>query len=313
MLGPTGAGKSQLALRLACAFHGEVVNCDSIQVYRGLDIGSAKLPLPERLEAPHHLIDVIEPLEELTAGAYARCARLALGEISARGSLPIVAGGTGFYLRALFEGLSPAPLRDKEIRRRLDIVANRRPSALYRYLRRFDRQSAARIHGNDRQKLIRAIEMIMRARQPASVMQAAPREALHGYRILKLGLWPDRAALYSALNRRSVEMFRNGLLEETRSLLEAGVPRESKALQSLGYKQAVQVLMGSQPAEVALEEMQTRTRQYAKRQMTWFRAEQDVVWLRGFGNDSKVVQQAFEALRDFLSSTSTSKPDPLLG
>ena len=302
VLGPTGAGKSYLALQLACEFGGEVVNCDSIQIYRGLDVGSAKLSPVERRAAPHHLIDILEPSEELTAGIYAYRARLTLADISARKSLPIVAGGTGFYLRALFDGLSPAPQRDEHIRKRLRKLAERRPDALFRYLRRFDPASARSIHANDHQKLIRTIEMMKRAGKRASTVKAAPRDALQGYSILKLGVWPDRAELYELLNRRSAEMFRNGLLEETKGLLDAGLPPESRALGSLGYKQAVQVLMARMPLEAAVKELQTRTRQYAKRQMTWFRNERDVQWLHGLGSDSRIIRQAFEMVRRFLGT-----------
>lgn len=300
VLGPTGAGKSDLALRLAQEFNGEIVNCDSIQVYRGLDVGSAKLPVAERLGIPHHILDVFDPREELTAGAYARRARQVLEEIAMRAVLPIVTGGTGFYLRALLDGLSPAPPRDEAIRRRLQVVAKRRPAALFRYLRRFDPRAAERIHQNDCQKLIRAIELTMRAGRPASSVQAGARDALRGYRILKLGLAPDRAALYEVLNRRSAAMFRNGLLEETNALLAAGVLPESKALASLGYKQAVRVLTGGMSVEAAIKELQARTRQYAKRQFTWFRKEPDVEWLQGFGSSPETAARAAAALRRFL-------------
>ncbi len=300
IVGPTGSGKSYLALQLAHTFHGEVVNCDSVQLYRGLDIGSAKLSPAERLGVPHHLIDVIAPRDELSAGAYARLAREVLAAISERGALPIIVGGTGFYLRALLDGLSPAPPRDEQLRNRLQQVAQRRPLALFRYVRLFDPEAAARIHSNDHQKLIRSIELTMRAGRPASAVQAAPRDALQGYRILKIGLAPDRVALYEALNRRSAAMFRSGLLEETQHLLDQGVPAQSKAMQSLGYKQAVQVLTAGMPLELAVKELQTRTRQYAKRQLTWFRADPDVRWFHGFGDDPEITHRIMEAVREFL-------------
>lgn len=307
VLGPTGAGKSDLALCLAQEFRGEIVNCDSVQVYRGLDVGSAKLPTADRRGVPHHLLDVVDPREELTAGAYARWARHALEEIAARGALPIITGGTGFYVRALLDGLSPAPPRNEAIRRRLQAAAKRRPAALFRYLRRFDPSAAKRIHQNDRQKLIRAIEMTIRAGQPASVVQTGARNALQGYRILKLGLAPNRAALYGILNRRSVTMFRNGLLEETKALLACGVPPDAKPLGALGYKQAVCVLTTGMPLETAIEDLQTRTRQYAKRQMTWFRREADVQWFEGFGSSPEIAARAAAAVRRFLLKQSETR------
>jgi tRNA dimethylallyltransferase len=303
VIGPTGTGKSHLAVHLAREFRGEIVNCDSVQVYRGLDIGSAKPRPADRLLVPHHLFDIIGPREELTAGTYARMARQVLQEVSERGAVPVVAGGTGFYLCALLDGLSPAPPRDAAIRRRLESLAKHRPAALFRYLRRFDPSAAERIHQNDRQKLIRAIELTMSAGRPASAVQSAARDALFGYRVLKLGLAPNRAALYEILNRRSVEMFHSGLLEETERLLACGVPPNAKALGSLGYKQAVQVLTAGLPLESAIEDLKTRTRQYARRQMTWFRREADVQWLEGLGTSWEILARAVAITRRFLYAT----------
>ena len=301
VLGPTGAGKSELALFLAEAFEGEILNCDSIQLYRGLDIGAAKLSLAARRSIPHHLIDVASVDCELTAGEYARRARQVLAEIRGRQRLPIVAGGTGFYLRALLDGLSPAPSRDEPLRTRLRALAERRPAALHRFLRIHDPTAALRIHLNDRQKLIRAIELTLLAGQPATHVQAVPRDRLRGFAVLKLGLAPDRVLLRERLNARSAAMFRSGLLEETQTLLEAGFSPEAKPLQSLGYKQALQVLSGQLTLEQAIRECQTKTRQYAKRQMTWFRHEPDVVWLSGFGSHPFVQQQALERVQAFLA------------
>ncbi len=301
VLGPTGSGKSRLAMDLGSQFRGEIISCDSVQVHRGLDIGSAKIPVAERLAIPHHLIDAVDPGDELTAGAYARLARQILQEVSARGALPIVAGGTGFYLRALLDGLSPAPQRDSAMRGRLQRLAGRRPGALHRFLRRFDPGAALRIHPNDHQKLIRAVELTIRSNQPASKTQAAPRASLQGYSVFKVGLAPNRAALYESLDRRSAGLFRSGLLEETKQLLTCISPG-AKALGSLGYKQAVQILTLGMPLEEAIRECQTRTRQYAKRQLTWFRREQDVHWLHGFGTDQTIRQRASRLVGDFLIS-----------
>lgn len=300
VLGPTGAGKSELALLLAETFAGEVVNCDSVQVYSRLDIGSAKLTLSERRGIPHHLLDILDPGEELTAGAYARLARSALADIQERSRVPVVVGGTGFYFRALIDGLSPAPVRNEELRVRLETIRDRRAEVLYRFVRRFDPEAARRIHPNDHQKLIRAIELIHLTQRPATQTQSVPRDALLGVKILKLGLDPPRAALYKRLNRRSAWMFSHGLLEETRSLLESGVSPHWKPLQSLGYRQAVGVLQGSCSPEEAVTECQTKTRQYAKRQMTWFRSESNMQWLGGFGSEPEIQQSALALCREAL-------------
>jgi tRNA dimethylallyltransferase len=302
VLGPTGAGKSELGLVLAEALSGEIVNCDSVQVYSQLHIGSAKLALGERRGIPHHLLDVIGIGEELTAGAYSRLARSAIGEIRKRDRLPIVVGGTGFYFRALFDGLSPAPARSPELRERLETLRRRRPAVLSRFLRRFDPAAAARIHPNDHQKLIRAIEMTVLAQQPVTQTQSAPRETLKGVKVLKLGLDPPRSELYERLNRRSAFMFKHGLLEETQSLLDSGASPHAKPLQSLGYRQAVQVLSGACSLPEAMDECQTKTRQYAKRQMTWFRSEPDMHWLSGFGSEPEIQQKALTLCHEFLQT-----------
>lgn len=301
VLGPTGAGKSELALVLAEAVQGEIVNCDSIQVYRGLEVGAAKIPASERRGIPHHLIDIIDAGEELTAGAYARAAREILEAVRTRRRVPIIAGGTGFYLRALLDGLSPAPTRDGTLRNRLSAIAARRPAALHRFLRVYDPATAARIHLNDRQKLIRAVELMLLAAQPVTKTHAAGRDGLRGFGVLKIGLVPPRALLSERLNQRAAAIFRNGLIEETKALLEAGVPAHAKPLQSLGYKQAVEVIFAERTRQDALRECQTKTRQYAKRQMTWFRAERDVLWLAGFGSDPMIQRQALDVMREFLA------------
>ncbi len=301
MLGPTGSGKSELALVLAAEFGGEIVNYDSVQLHRGLDIGSAKLPLAHRRGISHHLIDVIDADEELTAGTYARLGRALLPEIAQRGAIPVLVGGTGFYLKALLEGLSPAPGRNEEIRARLTALAKRRPKALHRYLRRYDPAAAARIHPNDHQKLIRAAELTTIAQRPVTQMLSQPRRQLDGFSVLKIGLMPERKSLYENLNRRTPRMFEDGLVAETLSLIETGVSPEAKALQSLGYRQAVKVLREGMALEEAICECQTKTRQYAKRQLTWFRGEPGVIWLRGFGKDSEIQQTALASVRGFLA------------
>ena len=289
-------------MSVARAFGGEIVNFDSVQVYRGLDIGSAKVPAADRHQIRHHLIDILEPDQELTAGAYARLAREAVSSIGLEGCLPILVGGTGFYLRALLDGLSPAPTRDRNFRSRLNRIAGRHPHALHRFLRKHDPRAAARIHPNDHQKLIRAIEITCATREPASAIQNLPREAFQGVIAFKIGLNPERTALYKHLDERSAWMFHNGLLEETETLLKGGVPVHAKPLQSLGYRQALQVLTERLPMDEAILDCQRKTRQYAKRQLTWFRKEAGVHWLAGFGTGEAVRNAAHELTGKFLAS-----------
>src|SRR5947209_5556935 len=238
IVGPTGSGKSDLALALAAEFDGEVVNFDSVQLYRGFNIGSAKLPPGERRGIPHHLLDCVNADVQFTAGEYARMAHSVIQDIKARGKLPVLAGGTGFYLRALLDGLSPAPVGQVAIRERLRQADTRRPGILHRFLRRFDPAAARRIHPGDVQKLSRAVEMAIAGRRPASAIQAEARCGLTGYRTLKLGLEPPRDILKNRLNLRAEAMFAHGLLEETERLLAAGVSSDSRPMGSLGYKQA---------------------------------------------------------------------------
>ena len=292
--GPTGSGKSALALRLAETFHGEIVSCDSVQVFRYFDIGAAKLTPAERRGIPHHLMDVADPMELLTAGDYSRLARQALTEITARGRLPIVVGGTGFYLRALLEGLFQGPGRDEALRARL---AARKPGSLHRLLRRFDPAAAARIHENDGNKTMRALEVILLARRPLTELFETGRDPLTGYRVAKVALDPPRQELYARIERRVLEMFEGGLVEETRAILERGYPPSAKPFESLGYKQALQVVQGTMTVEQAVAETQMFTRRYAKRQWTWFRRESDVRWVRGFGDDGAVQEEIAEFVR----------------
>jgi tRNA dimethylallyltransferase len=304
VLGPTGAGKSVLSLALAEAFDGEIVNCDSVQVYRALQIGCAKVPLEARRGIPHHLLDILSPDEELTAGAYSRLAKTVFQSLRTNGKLPILVGGTGFYLRALLDGLSPAPGRDERLRARLRDIAARRPFALHRFLRGRDPEAATRIHPNDHQKLTRAIELTLLAGQPATETQSLPRDSLQGFDVLKIGLAPQRSLLHERLNQRSAHMFQNGLIAETKAILDAGVSAAAKPLQSLGYKQAVNVITNHTEIGAAIQECQTKTRQYAKRQITWFRREPAVNWLTGFGDENRIQQEALEITDKFLFGSS---------
>jgi tRNA dimethylallyltransferase len=299
--GPTGSGKSELALRLAEEFSGEIVNCDSLQVYRYFDIGTAKLPLEERRGVPHHLIDILDPDRLFTAGEFARAGRQAIADISARGRLPIVAGGTGFYLRALIDGLFQGPERDQPLRDRLALRETRRPGSLHRLLRRFDPAAASRIHANDVPKVTRALEVCLVTRRPVTELFEQGRDALRGYRVLKFGLLPSRDALYRKLDQRCERMFESGLVEEVNQILARGFPPSCKPFESHGYKQALQLIRGELSPRDAVFYAQRRTRQYAKRQITWFRREPDLAWLEGFGDSPAVNQTAMEKTRAFLT------------
>jgi tRNA dimethylallyltransferase len=301
--GPTGSGKSDLALDLAEQFNGEIINCDSLQVFRYFDIGTAKLPLSERRGIPHHLIDIVDPDQLFTAGEFARVARIAIHDISIRGKLPIVAGGTGFYLRALIDGLFPGPERDDVLRARLNARERKRPGSLHRLLRRFDPTTAARIHPNDLPKVTRALEVCLVARRPASELFGEGRDALCGYRTLKLGLLPDRDILYERLDRRCAQMFEGGLVEEVHSILARGFAPSCKPFESHGYKQALQLIHRELSPRDAVFYAQRNTRQYAKRQITWFRKEAGLVWLKGFASEPALREQALAAVSNFLANS----------
>ncbi|MBS1815369.1 MAG: tRNA (adenosine(37)-N6)-dimethylallyltransferase MiaA [Acidobacteria bacterium] len=285
--GPTGSGKTALSIELAEHLGGEIVSCDSVAVYREMEIGTAKPSHEERARVPHYLIDVVDPSVEYTAGQYARDARAAIAEIAARGRVPIMAGGTGLYLRAVLEGLSPVARRDETIRARLRRSVERFGSAhLYRILQRLDAPAAASIHTNDIPKLIRAIEVCLLEKKPMSeAWQHQKPEPLTGFRIARIGLNPPRAALYDRLNARAAQMFADGLVEETRTLI-AKYDRDCRALTSLGYAQAMAEIEGTMPREEALAAVAQGHRNYAKRQLTWFRRDAAMQWIEAFGSQS---------------------------
>lgn len=297
LLGPTASGKTALSLVLAEHFGGEIVNCDSLALYREFEIGTAKPTAAERARAPHHLFDVVEPTAFITAGEYARRARTVLSDIKLRGHLPIVVGGTGLYLRALLDGLFPGPQRSEELRQRLRESAERRsPGYLHRILQRLDLDASTKIHANDTPKLIRAIEVCLASRRQMTEMWREGRDPLQGFRILRIGLNPDREALYARINDRARRMFDAGLVEETQRLLDT-YGESAWPLASLGYKQAVQVLRGELTRDAAIAAAQQAHRNYAKRQMTWFRREPEVAWVAGFGDDPDMQQKALAQVK----------------
>ena len=300
IVGPTASGKSALAVDLARQLSGEVVACDSTQLYRGFDIGTAKPSLADRRGIPHHLIDVLSPAENATAGGYRHMALAVLHDLRRRGRLPIFTVGTGLYLRALLEGLAELPQRSEELRERLRNAATARRARtrandggyLHRVLRRLDPQAAAKIAPRDEQKLIRAIEVCLVARKPLSDLHRGGRAPLQGWRVLKVGLMPPRQALYEKIHARNDAMLEHGWLEEVRALLASGADERAKPFDFIGYRELRAVLGGRQTLEQARAAIQQQTRNYAKRQLTWFRKETDVHWLSGFGDDPRVQREA---------------------
>ena len=306
VLGPTASGKTALSLKVAKEFRGEIVNCDSVAVYREFNIGTAKPSVAERALAPHYLIDCVDPTTSYTAGEYSRDARAILREIQKRGHVPIVAGGTGLYLRAPLEGLFAGPQRSEELRERLRERASERGGAyLHRVLSKVDPAAATMIHSNDTPKVIRAIEVCVTTRQKMTDLWKQKPDPLRHFRILRIGLNPDRDALYSRINNRAEKMFAEGLIEETRMLF-AKYGESARPLTSLGYKQAMQVLRREMDAAQALAAAQQAHRNYAKRQITWFRREPDVHWLAGFGDDGSIQEAAVTLVQE--QSTISDRP-----
>ena len=293
VLGPTASGKSTLGIHLAEKLGGEILVCDSTQVYRHFDIGTAKVPPAERRGIAHHLMDLVEPAEIFTAGDYRRRALEALHDLRARKILPILTAGTGLYLRALLEGLAAAPQRSEEIRARLRQRAEQRgPEHLHRVLARLDSESAARISARDTQKVIRAIELRLLTGKPMGEIHRSGRDALQGYEIIKIGLLPPRAALYARIHARTDAMLAAGWLEEVRALVASGVSADAKPFQFIGYSQLREHLAGLITQEDAVHQIQQATRHFAKRQLTWFRKESSVHWLPGFGDAPEISAAA---------------------
>jgi tRNA dimethylallyltransferase len=295
ILGPTASGKSALAISLAERLGGEVLVCDSTQVYRHFDIGTAKVPASEQRGIPHHLVDLVEPLDLFTAGDYRRRAVEVLASVRRRGTLPILAAGTGLYLRVLLEGLSEAPARSDDLRRLLRQKSQRRgPGHLHRILARLDPGAASRIASRDTQKIIRALEIRLLAGKPVGEIHRAGRGALEGYDVHKIGLLPPRPELYARIDARVTHMLQSGWLDEVHSLIAAGIPADAKPFQFIGYSELRDRLDGRLSLEAATAQIQQATRNFAKRQITWFRKEPGVRWLSCFGDSPEALASALD-------------------
>jgi tRNA dimethylallyltransferase len=298
VLGPTGSGKSALGIRLAHELDGEVLVCDSTQVYRGFDIGTAKVLPPEQHGVPHHLVDLADAQEIFTAGDYRRAALDLLADLRRRNKLPILTAGTGLYMRALLEGLADAPTRSQALRERLaQRQVTKSPGHLHRLLARLDRDSAQRIAPADIPKLIRAIEVCLLTGKTLTQIHQRGRDKLEGFEVVRIGLSPTRAELYARLDARVTAMLNAGWLDEVRRHIERGGPATAKPFQFIGYSQLRAHQEGRATLADAIKEIQQATRRYAKRQMTWFHREKDVQWFNGFGDDPKIAAQALQILK----------------
>ena len=293
IVGPTASGKSTLGIVLALKLKGEIINCDSVQVYKGIQIATAKVPPEERQGIPHHLIDFVPPEINYTAGDWAREATDVIEEIANRGRLPILVGGTGLYLRALRQPFFPSPPTDEKLRKRLNKIRERRGSEhLYRILERLDAEMAEELYPRDWPRVQRAIEVRLQTGLPMSEqMDARPQPPESTRRLRIFALNPPRNELYERINTRTEEHFAAGLVSEVRDLLGKGVPPNSNALGAHGYRRVVEFLEGRRDLSSAIEQTKLDVRHYAKRQLTWFRREPGVVWCDGFGEEKTVQEQ----------------------
>lgn len=298
IVGPTASGKSALGIWLAQQLGGEVVACDSTQLYRGFDVGTAKPSVEERQGVTHHLIDVLDPPQEATAGGYRERAVAVLEELHGRKRLPIFTVGTGLYLRVLLEGLAEVPLRSEELRQRLWASAeSHEPGHLHRVLKRIDPISAEKIAPGDQQKLVRAIEVCLLVKRPLSEVHSRGKNPLRGWHAVKIGLMPEREALYQRIHARTDAMLAGGWMEEVRGLTASGLPADAKPFDFIGYRELRAVLQGELALEEARAAIQQATRRYAKRQLTWFRRDTEIHWLSGFGQDTAIQHQALTWVR----------------
>ena len=299
IVGPTASGKSALGIELALRLGGEIINCDSVQVYQGIQIATAKVPMAERRGVPHHLIDFVSPLVNFTAADWARAAIEKIVEIEARDHSALLVGGTGFYLRALRRPFFASPPTDEALRVRLTAIRERRgPEHLHRILQKFDPVEGAQLSARDWPRVQRAIEFCLQTGEAISTQRPLrPHPPPLAARIQIIALYPPRSELYQRINERAEEHFANGLVEEVRRLLDEGVPANANALGAHGYRRVVEFLRGQRDLESAIEQTKLDVRHYAKRQLTWFRREPDVQWLEGFGDDREVQEQAWALLQ----------------
>ncbi|MCB1054453.1 MAG: tRNA (adenosine(37)-N6)-dimethylallyltransferase MiaA [Acidobacteria bacterium] len=280
IVGPTAAGKTDAALDLAERLGGEIINADALQVYRGFDIGTAKPSAEERARVPHHLVDILDPTERYSAGEFARRARVAIDDIRSRHRVPLVVGGSGLYIRALFEGLSPVPPGDETVRRQLrDRLADEGLPVMLEELRALDPEGADRLPAGDTQRILRALEVVLVSGEPLSSWVARRPFGAHPLEGLKIGLTLPRAVLYDRIARRTQRMVASGWVGEVRGILASGVPRDSPAFQAIGYRQLVRHVEGTCSLDEAVSEIVQATRRFAKRQLTWFRREPSLHWL----------------------------------
>ena len=304
VVGPTATGKSALGLALAEALGGEIISCDSTAVYRGIDIGTDKLPIAERRGIPHHLIDIAEPTETYTAARYAADAAAAVRDIGARGRVPIVVGGTGFYFQSLVRGLFPGPERDDSLRARLDRVAFRRGAArLHRWLARVDPESAQRIMPRDQKRLVRALEVYLLTGRPLTTHFAETRSPIEGHPILTLGLTLPRSVLLPRVARRVDAQFAAGLVDEVEGLLARGVAETAHAFSGLVYRQVIEMRRGLRDLRATRDLIVQENLRYSRRQRMWFRKEADVRWLDGAGESGGTQRAALTIVNDFLGAT----------
>jgi tRNA dimethylallyltransferase len=293
ILGATAVGKSEVALRLAETVSGEIVNADSQQVYRHMDIGTGKPSKADRERVRHHLIDIVAPNEEFNAALFRRLATDSIGQIHASQRNVIVCGGTGLYLRALTHGLFEGPGQEPHVRHALEQeIANGGLAVLYERLEKIDPTVGATIHRNDRQRIIRALEVYQLTGRPLSEWQKEHGFQEEPFDILKIGLLRERAELYELINHRSEQMIRDGLLDEVRGLVTLGFSLDLKPLRSVGYRQMGHVLRGIQGMQDALEEMKQETRHLAKRQLTWFRRDEEIRWFHPEKQQREILQSA---------------------